>query len=291
MQLDGPFVSIEEEVAHLCMRGLCGDPAEIASRLEVVNYHRLREYWHPLCSPEGVFRPGVHINDVWMRYGFDRKMRLLMLDAIERIEVCIRAKIARLHAFHHGAYGYVDDPASLLTASGRVSRSAVIERIRKDGMLSKHEEVQPIWIATEMMSLGTIVAMFKICLKPIRRSIASDLGTSDRVLYSWLLALNAARNVAAHHGRMWNRELGIKPLIPLESRDELWHAPYSIPNNRIFALLSICKYMLDVIEPSSGWSYRLSCLMHDYPEIPLHPMGMRQEWYVHALWDECRMIP
>ncbi|WP_424254292.1 Abi family protein [Desulfoprunum sp.] len=56
-----------------------------------ISYFRLRGYWIPLesagPSPGHRFRPGTTFNDVTNLYIFDRKFRLLMLEAIERVEI------------------------------------------------------------------------------------------------------------------------------------------------------------------------------------------------------------
>ncbi|XXG32323.1 MAG: Abi family protein [Ferrovum myxofaciens] len=62
-----------------------------------MNYYRLRAYWLPfettLPGGEHQFRTGTTFSDVIGIYQFDRALRLLLLDAIERIEIslCVRA--------------------------------------------------------------------------------------------------------------------------------------------------------------------------------------------------------
>ena len=48
----------------------------------------------------------------------------------------------------------------------------------------------------------------------------------DKVLCSWIEVLNIIRNMAAHHGRLWNRTMGIRPKIP--QKDSAWHSPVEI---------------------------------------------------------------
>ena len=74
------------------------------------------------------------------------------------------------------------------------------------------------------------------------------------MLKSWLLALNTVRNICAHHSRLWNRELGTKPKIP--AKDMAWQVVL-VKNDRIFGILTICKFCLDRIAPQSGWPDRL----------------------------------
>ena len=47
-------------------------------------------------------------NDVLALYTFDRELRLPVLDAIERVEVALRARWAYHMAMNHGPHGYLE---------------------------------------------------------------------------------------------------------------------------------------------------------------------------------------
>ena len=66
---------------------------------------------------------------------------------------------------------------------------------------------------------------------------------------SWLHNLVYVRNICAHHARLWNRSLGIKPKIM--KNISLWHKPYTIPNDKVFSTLSMIYYMMKIINPYS----------------------------------------
>jgi len=104
------------------------------------------------------------------------------------------------------------------------------------------------------------------------------------MLQSWLGALNVIRNICAHHGRLWNRELGYKPYIPQKQKYPQWHDPVSVPNNRIFAILTILKYLLNRVAPTSHWDQRLYKLLADYPEISTATMGFPKKWEKIEIW-------
>lgn len=63
--------------------------------LEYISYYRLSAYAIPFYSTGShhQFRNGVTFEDILTLYVFDRELRLLIMDAIERIEVAIRAQI------------------------------------------------------------------------------------------------------------------------------------------------------------------------------------------------------
>lgn len=113
MKYTKPPLTIEAQVELLFQRGMEGDCDLMAQRLKVVNYYRLSGYWHTFRQPNDMFKAGTSFDLVWNTYAFDRHLRLLVMDAIERIEIAVRSLMAYHHAHEHGPFAYVDDPTSL----------------------------------------------------------------------------------------------------------------------------------------------------------------------------------
>ena len=204
----------EEQADLLISRKMAGVRSSIIEKLSTVNYYRLSGYWHPFQDQAtGDFRSGTTFDMIWDRYVFDRQLRLLTLDAIERIEVYLRSGLANALA--------MEDAASL--------------------------------------------------------------GVHDKVLCSWIEVLNIIRNMAAHHGRLWNRTMGIRPKIP--QKDSAWHAPVEIGNDRMFGVLSICRYCLRRIAPQSQWQTRLEDLFGNSPSIPIQKLGFPANWKSSPIWQ------
>jgi abortive infection bacteriophage resistance protein len=275
-----PPRTLEEQADLLLSRGMDGDRAAMISRLAVVNYYRLSGYWHPFRnSGEDTFRPNTTFENVWQRYAFDRQLRLLVMDAIERVEVSARTRLAYCLAHRSGdPFAYVTDPAALpgLPADERIrfladladetahSKETFAEHFRsKYG--DQHEHM-PIRMAAEIMTFGWMLTLFRGAHPDVRREVASTFGVHDVVLSSWLLALNTIRNICAHHARLWNRQFGTKPEIP--EKDPAWRVPVVVGNDRIFGILTICKYSLGRIAPQSHWPDRWHGLPAKYPLVP-----------------------
>jgi abortive infection bacteriophage resistance protein len=60
-----------------------------------INYYRLRGYWWDMQSDytRHLFKPKTYFEDVIDRYEFDRRLRLILFDAIERIEIALRTRM------------------------------------------------------------------------------------------------------------------------------------------------------------------------------------------------------
>lgn len=286
-----PF-TLEEQANQLLQRGLLADRALLIERLKSVNYYRLSGYLFPFRDEDDSFYPGTSFECVWRRYTFDRHLRLLTMDAIERIEVSIRTALAYEHAHTCGPFGYTV-PANLPNLNrdefGRFLSNIISESNRSKEVFIRHFNQKygdqhgwpPIWMASELMTLGTTLTFYRGADTSIRKLVAQRYRQPEEIVESWLRSLHAIRNGCAHHGRLWNRVLGVPPKIPKKNKNPDWHAPVSIDNGRVFAILTVLRYLLAIIAPQSDWPSRLKELLHSYPDIPLDEMGFP------ANWDDC----
>jgi abortive infection bacteriophage resistance protein len=142
----------------------------------------------------------------------------------------------------------------------------------------------PIWISVEQMTLGKTVTFYRGCTGNIQRDIARWFGIPDVVLSSWLRTLNEVRNVCAHHGRLWNRELGNNFLLPNQRKYPEWYSPYRIPQNKIFGVLTVLNHCMKIAAPTSSWRQRMEDLISEYDDIPKSWMGFPNEWKIGPLW-------
>lgn len=216
-----------------------------------------------------------------------------MLDAIDRVEIAIRTSLAYHHCHIYGPFGYLSisslpgmDAASfnrfhwkLKDQVKRSQETFVVHFKEKYGDI--HSDL-PLWMAAELMSLGMVFTFFRGVTKAIKRQVSQEFGVAFKVMESWLSALNAVRNICAHHGRLWNRVMGVKPVIP--AKDVGWHTPVEVCNDRMFGILVILRYMLGVIAPQSQWPNRLEELIAKNPDIPIEQMGFSSSWKNCPIW-------
>ena len=293
MDYTKPALTFDEQADLLLGRGLIGERAELLSRLRSVSYYRLSGYWYPFRLPDETFRAVTTLTTVWSRYTFDRRFRLLVMDAIERVEICLRTELVYRLAQEQGAFGYADSAGLPNLSEEKYQR--FIARVCEDYERSSEVFVKhfratygtdhpfpPYWMITELMTFGTLLTLFRGSPAPIKKDIAARFGVTDKVFDSWLGALNVVRNVCAHHGRLWNRTLGFKPAIP--AKDPQWRQPVRIPDDRVFGILTILKYLLDDIAPQSGWTDRLEALHAEYPRVPMRSMGYPDDWRDSPIW-------
>lgn len=291
----------EKQADQLIARGLEAERDELIKRLATVSYYRLSGYLYPfreLSSDQ--FKPGSNLTAVWQRYCFDRRLRVLFLDAIERIEVSMRTQLVYHFSAVHGAFGhcneaslpnlkveeYIDWRSNLLTETQRSKEPFKRHFFKK----YTDEKNLPIWMVSELMSMGSLLTFLKGADKPVRQKIGASFQLPDELLLSWLRSLYSARNICAHHCRLWNRELGYPPSLPNKNKYPAWHQKTDegknvLNNSRCGIILMICRNMLRIIAPSSHWHHRVEELFSQYPNLSVHDMGLPADWQNHPLWN------
>lgn len=296
--------TFEQQADLLISRGMVGDRAIMVARLAATNYYRLSGYWQPFRqsnpanpkAPLDNFKPDTTFDEIWCRYVFDRKLRLLVMDAVERIEVAVRTQLTYHHAHDHGPFAYATEPTSLpklnagefatfvLRVTEEIDRSKDTFAEHFRSKYGDNHRFLPAWMLAEVMTFGTTLTFYRGASKKVKQSVATGFGMPEAVFDSWLLTLNVVRNICAHHGRLWNRELGVKPFVPRINDYPDWHTPVKVENKRMFGVLTICKWSLDRIAPQSSWTSRLQSLVDLSPRIPLVSMGFPVNWRACPIW-------
>ncbi|MBI4024009.1 MAG: Abi family protein [Verrucomicrobia bacterium] len=294
MKYAKPPLTYEQQADLLIQRGLTVNRDLLIKRLQAVNYYRLSAYCRPFKQADNTFKPGTTFDTVWQRYTFDRQFRLLVMDAIERVEIAIRSRLVYELVHRYGTFAQLDFRA--FPGIPPVEHRRLLDELHENALKSSEAFVGhfrrtydefpdiPLWAAAETMTFGQMFTMFRRSEMHVQRAIATGYGIKGKVLLSWLLTLNYVRNLCAHHARLWNRELAIKPLIPYERHDPRWHAPSPVDNHRIFVVITLLHYLMGRVAPQSHWRQRLYDLFDRYPEIPLAAMGIPGDWKNHPLW-------
>jgi abortive infection bacteriophage resistance protein len=318
---DRPYLSFAEQVDLLKQRGMTvSDDARAARHLERIGYYRLKSYWFPfretrtVTAPSGKpvdevledFRPGSDFRHAVDLYVFDKRLRLLLTDAIERIEVAIRVDVAhtigRRDAWAHQNARFLDPKRAVhREPDGRTRHEAWLERASDAENRSKadwhgqfrrqYSSALPIWIAVELWDFGVLSRLLEIAHPVDRYTIAQKYGIqSSELLVSWVKTLAYVRNVCAHHGRLWNHPLVAQPMLPKGSDvPRLAHLRnHNSTQTRVYAAAAIAQHFLDVINPTSSWKVRLRALWASFPTIPgVSPAqaGFLQNWGAAALWQ------
>lgn len=292
-------LSLEEQVDLLIARGLAvPDHAKAIRFLSHISYYRLRAYWLPLENGGGgnphSFRPGATFDGVLGLYLFDRELRLLLLDLIERFEVSVRARLAQALAMRYGPHAHLG--AELFVGPSEHSeclKSLAEEVDRSHEVFIKHYRdtytdpaLPPLWASCEVMSFGLLSKLIKsLRHRADRQSVAETYGLDERVFCSFLHHLCNVRNLCAHHSRIWNRRFTITMKLPK------WPADFAKRFNdeagrNLFNTLVMLDQVIAIVSPGSDWQKRLLALIDSCPGADPVAMGFPEAWRTRSFLAE-----
>lgn len=104
-----PPLSSTQQVKLLAKRGLAIPDQSKAERfLSQVNYYRLSAYCIPFEVTRHVFKKGVSFEQIQQLYEFDRRLRFLIDEALEVIEISFRTSLAYYLSHKYGAFVHED---------------------------------------------------------------------------------------------------------------------------------------------------------------------------------------
>ncbi|MCW5558636.1 MAG: Abi family protein [Verrucomicrobiae bacterium] len=134
-------ITFGDQAGQLLKRGLVApDQQAVIEKLEAVSYYRLSAYWHPFRHPDDNLKPGTTLDMIWRRYTFDRQLRLLVLDAVERVEIAIRTQIVNRHSLQYGPFGYLD--RAKLPGLTVDDHRNLLQRVREEAKRSREDFVR-----------------------------------------------------------------------------------------------------------------------------------------------------
>ena len=327
MSYDKPWKSYQEQLELLTQRGLIITDTEKALHyLERIGYYRLSGYLYPFRERSGIYCPlptsgnkkfkkgstnrlvldnfkqGAYFQNAVELYVFDKKLRLLVLDALERIEIGLRADIShtlgKKDAFAYlkpellfeGFASKIDNNTGLTAHHQWLTRHAGLVTRSKEDFIKHHKTKYglplPIWVVCEIWDFGTLSTLFAGMTASDQDEVANKYGLSDgRIFASWLRSLNYLRNVCAHHSRLWNRNIVVRPKLP--AINEVSWTEHFIGNDhyqtRAYLLLCISKHLLIIINPSSTWWKRLNKLLSEFPDLNHLELNLKSMGVIEGL--------
>lgn len=300
MKYKKPALSFDDQISRLKSRGLqFNDETSAKKMLSRISYYRLRAYTYPFqdnTNPDHPFIEKVDFETILKLYKFDRKLRLLVFGALEKIEIALRTQIIYQMAMKHGSHWHIDqnmyyDKFRAITQLSELQK----EVDRSDETFIKHYKAKyttpedpPSWMGLEVTSFGTLSKLYQnINNTREKKAIAKSFGLKNvYILQNWMFCFSILRNICAHHGRLWNRRLTAIPQLPYNNQFTFIEKEIidSIHKNKLYATLCCIKYMLSRIESNFNFSKKLKKLIDKCPMHQEKVMGFPEGWREHQLW-------
>lgn len=290
-----PYNNVHDLVQLLILRGLEVSNSNKAERyLSTIGYYRLSAYMVPLMKmPKSLkqFKSGASFKQAMMLYRFDKKLRMLIFNEIEKVEVAIRSTIVNTiceltgdkfwmtNPIHFADANKFSNTLSLINKEVRRSHEEFIVKFRTNFT----DPFPPAWMLAEILPFGYITNIFcNLKDKRLKKKVAQQFYLQVPPFESWMTKLYLTRNDCAHHARIWNKRNSMNPTIP----NRITRPWITLPTDPLKVYHDICiiKYLLDVVNPNNDMLAKLRWLFVDFPEIDLKAMGFPDGWELEPLW-------
>jgi abortive infection bacteriophage resistance protein len=295
-----PATTIQNQIKQLRERGLIIEPQDNATHyLSHISYYRLAGYWWPMqddkCNHH--FKVNSRFADMIALYNFDRELRLILFDIIEKIEISLRTKLI-YHLSHEFDPWWFQNTAIFQNTRELSKTLAVIdEEIERSKdifikeHLKKHKDdgrFPPAWKTLELTSFGNLSKLYGN-LKPTVKSkdnIADEYGTVNHTfLPSWLQSIAQIRNYCAHHSRLWNKNLPGRPkLLPKPPNNWIATVPSESEYHMLYIHLCCMKYLANIVQPQNRFTSQLTTILNKYPNVDSNALGLKPDWQNEPLW-------
>lgn len=262
--------------------------------LKRIGYYRLSAYFYPfLESPKKLhqFKFGASFDKSLSIYRFDRQLRLLIFNQIEKIEIAVRSAIVNIMSKETGDPFWITNP---IYFADPFSFNLSIQKISNEYNSSKEDFIlhfkntyqnkyPPSWMLAEIIPLGVLTRIYQnIKNNSLRKKIAQEFDLNVPIFESWMTIITVTRNNCCHHSRIWNKTYGLSA-IHIKKISKPW-IKTAANHKKIYFSLCIIKYFMNVIVPNNDMTVKLLELLQKYPNIDIHAMGFSANWQDEDLW-------
>ena len=273
--------TISEQIKILKQRG-CVFEDENAARetLKYINYYRLSNYFEPFSVSKHKYEEGTSFNKIMRVYEMDRKLRSILLAALEEVEISLRAVISNYHALKYGALGYLN-PSSFGVQHNHQSFIARVNHLieaSSERDFVKHYNAKyggnfPLWVMMELFSFGTLAFFFKDMQNVDKKALSNGYyNCSPSELDNWVFCLNELRNYCAHYNRLYGSFFPVLPKTPRDFPIEL--------QPDVFGYIIVLKQFF---HNKASWNERVvkplsRLIKKNESDIRLSDLGFPKDW-------------
>ncbi|BFK46704.1 Abi family protein [Alistipes sp. i18-0019-D1] len=284
-------------VSVLKRRGLIiENEAQAVDYLTNIGYFRLSAYFRPLLTePKNnhIFKPDATFEKALNMYRFDRKLRLLLFNEIEKIEIAIRSTLVNTVSHETGtvfwmtdSYYFYNQPHFGLSLS---LIQTELDRTKEDFILhfrAKYTDpYPPAWMIAEILPLGVLCNIYRnLASMRLKKQIAGYFGLTVPAFDSWIQVLAQLRNLCGHHSRVWNRESGITP-ANLGTPVHPWIDANKTDFKRVYCRICMVKYLLFTVSPYNTFTQKIKNLIAAFPTVDAGAMGFPADWETEPIWN------
>lgn len=284
-------------VLLLKSRGLIiNDESKAINYIKRIGYYRLSAYFYPfLIYPKKLhkFKLGASFDKTISVYRFDRQLRLLIFNHIEKIEVAVRSAIVNIMSRETGDPFWMTNPSYFANSNFfNLSMLKIINELntsKEDFIIhfktAYQDDYPPSWMLAEIIPLGVLTRIYQnIRNNSIRKKIAQEFNLNIPIFESWMTIITVTRNNCCHHSRVWNKTYGLSA-INIKKITNPWINSV-VNHKKIYFSLCVIKYFMNAIVPNNDMTNKIIELLNKFPNIDINAMGFTSNWLEEDLWKK-----
>jgi abortive infection bacteriophage resistance protein len=300
VKFNKPAMSVNQHIALLLKRGLIIKKEWKAKEyLSHISYYRLSGYLRFFYKDDDHnFQKGTTFDNVFDIYSFDRKLKILLLDILERIEISFKANMINILSEEHGPHWFLE-PSNFTSPQAANNTFKIIEeeiaKNKKHNLFIKHynnkyksPKYPPSRMLFEILPFGRVGSIYQSLSRTNKNKIAKVYGINLYTASSRVDCLSYLRNLCAHSTRIWNRRMVKKVNIQ-------WHDSFfsrdtngDIIIDKLYPYIVIIIILLKKISPDSSWLVTFSRFVEQFKrKIDISQMGFpsSREVDLKKIWE------
>jgi len=311
-----PALDVTQQLNLLREKGLIIADEKLAHHwLSHVSYFRFKQYSYKFKDyqkKEGNYLPDITFEMIRDLYIFDRKLKMILFEAIEGIEIAIKTLLSNIMSVKHNAHWYTnpdhffsDEERRMITRNAKkeedipksFDHSELLRSIEKELEYPSEIFLQhykrnytpvypPSWMMMEIITFGTLSIMFEN-LKPSdeKNRLCDSFQLTKKHLVSWLHCFSFIRNKCAHHARLVYAKINFAPALPQKKSRQFLAEADQVENDSLYAVLCCVQKMMTTCNSSSSFKEKLINLTDEFPNIDFHQLGFTPNWKKEAIWS------
>jgi abortive infection bacteriophage resistance protein len=294
-----PPLNIDEQVELLRKKGLIIEDEDYAKNwLSHVSYFRLKNYTYTFKDDYqgenvGNFLTNTTFEQVINLYLFDKKLKSILFEMLEIVEVAIKTKISNTMSYKFGSHWYLDrkyfrpefDHDEFMQDLKDKCNESKENYITTYKRVYTDPETPPSWMIMELLTFGTISRIFEqLYARDEKLSICQEFSLPENILISWFHCFSFIRNRCAHHARIVYQRVRTQPIMPSRRKHQFLTETDLVYPDSIYCVLCCLQQIIRKINLSATFEIPIIALMDNSPEINISALGFTPNWKEEAIW-------
>ena len=253
----------------------------------VKNHNRITTY-----QRTHLFRKNASVEELIDLYDLDRRHRLHIIDAIERIEVAFRTVLSNYVTLRNSDTHWYMNATHFVQSYNheelikQVERETLKSKPKKRNAFCNHyyqtyssPDLAPTWMIAEQLPLGAWSQIYEnLRQSRDKKAVAREFNIGPEELASWVRSLSYLRNLCAHHARLLKINYVLLPRVsPV--------LPSGLNDKKFIIFAAVIHYLLRRVSPNSKWSARTKALLESFENLDREDLlGFHDSWYEDKFW-------